>query len=742
MQSGHLRNLWTHEKLMFDLPFKTGQIVDDRYQIVDLIGSGGMGTIYKAEEIELARIVALKFLQLHSGISKDQDNLARFSREGQVLSKLSHANIARIYRAGVWKGKYPYIAMEYVEGVSLRELLDETGKLDWQQAIHIVAQIADGLAFAHACGVVHRDIKPTNVILSPSREHVTIVDFGLASIEQDSQIQKVTQTGQLVGSVFYMSPEQCQGAKADARSDLYSLGCMLYECLAGRPPFLSDNPISLLDMHVNTKACPLALAGVYPPDLESVVFKAIAKEPADRYQSMLDFNADLRHMKEGQPVEVAAPSVCGESTLPLAGIVATTLLALIVVALAFVMEFGKDSDAVSVLTRGHLGEAEEAIDKGKSALKSNRESVAIDQFSKAISLLKICKEQASRSFCDALAERGRAKSKLGHLSEADQDLQEAERLANTKDYTELAVKICLYRADVLSSSTQSDAAMKVLEHMFTIGSEQDKAFASIKMADILGEKKQLAEADRYYQQGFGLLLRNLPAFDFAVAYALEKVLSVKAKLKKNDEAKQILADYMVAVDADLLRHNDRTGLSSCYLVIADKCLDTAKNPRQAKAYADRALKLLEEEPVTSDVRDKLSNGRVILIRCVLAQNNHDLLTDTIESCLKQTRRDIPHGTAAFLYHVSYAIAPYSKDEALSVIERALSECERTSGVNEHLHASIILTAAYLQTDTGHSSEGLAYAKQACQFCLNKGSTADIYREATAYRNLLEKRLLK
>lgn len=267
-----------------------GTLIDERYEIIDLIGEGGSGTVFKAREVGTERIVALKFL--HSTLVSDPESFDRFKREGDLLSRLEHPSILRCYRFGIWKNQHPYISMEYLSGIPL----SSTHGLSPTRAIAIVQQVCHAMAHAHSLGVIHRDLKPSNIILvtESGGEVIKVVDFGLGKLATglNTVSQHLTQTGTLLGSIFYMSPEQCVGRKADVRSDIYSLGCVLYELLAGTPPFVADTPIGL--MHKHTTVPPQRLNKTdLPAGTNAVTLRSLAKRPEDRYQSMTDFGDEL-----------------------------------------------------------------------------------------------------------------------------------------------------------------------------------------------------------------------------------------------------------------------------------------------------------------------------------------------------------------------------------------------------------------------------------------------------------------
>lgn len=280
---------------------QVGKLFRDRYEVLSKLGEGGMGAVYKVLDTELNTVCALKVLNPDLTGSKEKKD--RFLREGQSMSRISHENVARIFRLGM--DGAPYIVMEYLEGKSLRELLQEQEKLSQNLALDLVTQICDGMFAAHEKNVLHRDLKPDNIIVVPQpaaeKFLVKIVDFGLARFKsvETTKSQHLTQTGAVLGSVHYMSPEQCIGAKLDERSDVYSLGCVLFECLTGHPPFQAESAISMLHMHRHEDVPQLPKTDDSDGGVSGVISKALAKKPEDRYQSMQEFRDDLRDCMNG-----------------------------------------------------------------------------------------------------------------------------------------------------------------------------------------------------------------------------------------------------------------------------------------------------------------------------------------------------------------------------------------------------------------------------------------------------------
>ncbi len=283
-----------------------GQTVDNRYLLLEHIGDGGMGSLFKARELELERVVALKFLR---PLGEFQEH--RFEREAKALSDLHHRNIVTFYRFGICHPQIPYIAMEYCEGESLRNLIQNRQNLTVSESLEIATVISEAMLCAHRQNILHRDLKPENVLLPLSRDfgQLKVVDFGLAKVLAGDPGQQLTATGQLIGSFPYMSPEQCKGGTVDVRSDIYGLACVLFEMLTGGPPFSGNYPTALLHQHINeapTRLSKVKPDGDFSDSLEAVLQKALRKDPADRYQTMDDFRQDLERLRDRRESEISA----------------------------------------------------------------------------------------------------------------------------------------------------------------------------------------------------------------------------------------------------------------------------------------------------------------------------------------------------------------------------------------------------------------------------------------------------
>src|SRR3954467_8102383 len=273
------------------------RVYNGRYELVRHIARGGMAEVYLAHDNLLDRPVALKVL--FPELSVDRSFVERFRREAQAAANLSHPNIVSVYDWGEEDGTY-FIVMEYVEGRSLSQILRDEGPLSPDRAADITTDIAAALGFAHRNGVIHRDVKPGNVLISPIGQ-VKVTDFGIARAV--STQENLTQTGTVMGTATYFSPEQARGEQVAPRSDVYSLGVVLYEALTGSPPFSGDNPVAVAYKHVQeAPRTPRSLNPQLPPPLEALTLKTMAKNPANRYQSSDELAADLRRFRDGREV--------------------------------------------------------------------------------------------------------------------------------------------------------------------------------------------------------------------------------------------------------------------------------------------------------------------------------------------------------------------------------------------------------------------------------------------------------
>lgn len=285
----------------------TPRHLSDRYELGDILGFGGMSEVHLARDLRLHRDVAVKVLR--ADLARDPSFYLRFRREAQNAAALNHPAIVAVYDTGEAEtsaGPLPYIVMEYVDGVTLRDIVHTEGPMPPKRAIEVIADACQALNFSHQNGIIHRDVKPANIMIS-STNAVKVMDFGIARAIADSG-NSVTQTAAVIGTAQYLSPEQARGDAVDARSDVYSLGCVLYEILTGEPPFTGDSPVAVAYQHVREDPIPPSERheGI-SADLDAVVLKALAKNPENRYQTAAEMRADLVRVHNGEPPE--APKV-------------------------------------------------------------------------------------------------------------------------------------------------------------------------------------------------------------------------------------------------------------------------------------------------------------------------------------------------------------------------------------------------------------------------------------------------
>lgn len=292
-------------------------MLDDRYEILELIGSGGMANVYKARCHRLNRLVAIKILK--SDLADNADFRRRFHDESQAVAQLSHANIVSVYDVSTNPDR-EYIVMELIDGITLKQYMERRGRMDWRESLHFITQIMRGLSHAHSRGIIHRDIKPQNIMVLRDGS-VKVADFGIACLANQGQ----TLTQEALGSVHYISPEQARGDRIDARSDIYSAGVVLYEMLTGRLPFEGDSAVSVAIQHLSS--VPLAPRDIdpsIPEPLELICMKAMNSDPNKRYASADAMIEDLEKFRRDPSVdmdyirqELTAPAADTEPTMPL-----------------------------------------------------------------------------------------------------------------------------------------------------------------------------------------------------------------------------------------------------------------------------------------------------------------------------------------------------------------------------------------------------------------------------------------
>lgn len=283
-----------------------GQIVSEKYKVLDELGRGGMGVVYRVEQITLGRILAMKTLNTRE---VSDVTWRRFQVEAKTAAMLDHPNLITVHDCGLINGDIPFFVMDYIEGTTLAKLIKDKNTLSIEETLTIFIQVCFALAYAHGMGVIHRDLKPSNIMLVPPQSDssglsVRVVDFGIAKLtdEEIQPTQALTRTGEIFGSPLYMSPEQCLGKPVDHRSDIYSLGCVMFECLAGVPPFMGNTALSTMMQHQSSDVPTLkeaTLGKEFPPAIEKILRLMLEKNPESRYQDMKSIARDLSLLQQG-----------------------------------------------------------------------------------------------------------------------------------------------------------------------------------------------------------------------------------------------------------------------------------------------------------------------------------------------------------------------------------------------------------------------------------------------------------
>ena len=293
---------------------RLGQILDSKYQLLEQLGAGGMGTVYRARRLHIGDEVAVKLL--HPDLLRQEQAVERFRREARSAAMISHQNVVSIhdFNDATGTNSEAYIVMELVKGVSLATLLQREGRMLPARAVALMQEICAGVGVAHRQGLLHRDLKPDNVIVTPPShegegESAKVVDFGLAKVRDIANATALTHTGAILGTLYYMSPEQCNGEELDARADVYSLGAVFYEMLSGQPPFRANNLAGLISKHLHEPPAPFPEALKIPAALTQVCFRALAKSANQRQPDAIGFGRELNAAMQASQAASLAPTI-------------------------------------------------------------------------------------------------------------------------------------------------------------------------------------------------------------------------------------------------------------------------------------------------------------------------------------------------------------------------------------------------------------------------------------------------
>lgn len=404
-----------------------GTVLDQRYKILSLIAQGGMGAVYKASHLQMDQTVAVKIMSSTiSGIT-----LKRFQQEAKLLSLLDHPNIVRVNAFGVTADGRPYLAMEYLTGTTLAELLEHE-LLPMSRALELFRQICDGLGCAHEQGIVHRDLKPSNILVAKcdgSEDQLKVVDFGIARLvlADGREPQRLTQTGQLIGSPYYMSPEQLTGKPLDGRSDIYAMGCLMYECLAGCPPFAGQTPMETMLQHLNNEPAPLQKKGTAA--LQRIIFKCLQKDPDQRFASMVQLREALQSINLPVDTAVVPALLRGLSPQHFSSLIAAVLLGTLICSAVFMWIQNKSMDsyerAVKVMESDRQTKPGEKVnflrDFGDRCRANGQWTGAQKAYSRAEGVLNVHRLAESKLMGDI-------KLRQGIIAYAHRDFDTAEKL--------------------------------------------------------------------------------------------------------------------------------------------------------------------------------------------------------------------------------------------------------------------------------------------------------------------------
>jgi serine/threonine protein kinase len=326
---------------------RVGLILDSKYKLIESLGEGGMGSVFRAERLHIGDEVAVKLL--HRDLVREQHALERFRREARTAAQIRHPNVVTIhdFSDGGGAAGEAYIVMELVPGASLGKLLRREGRMPAKRAVHLMLDICNGVGVAHRQGLLHRDLKPDNVIVVPpahegEEETAKVVDFGLAKVRDVAASSSLTKTGTVIGTLYYMSPEQCSGEELDARADVYSLGAMLYEMLVGNPPFRANNMAGLISKHLHELPPAFPEFLQVPPAIQSVCLRALAKDRNQRQSDALAFGGELKKALEA-PVHYQPSSQTVTRRSPLrwiAGAAAVMVALLVIIGVGIAIQFG------------------------------------------------------------------------------------------------------------------------------------------------------------------------------------------------------------------------------------------------------------------------------------------------------------------------------------------------------------------------------------------------------------------
>jgi serine/threonine protein kinase len=571
--------------------FDVGSLIDGRYRISCYVGCGGMGSVYKARHLQLDRDVAIKFL--YEQYCVDVASVRRFQREARIVSGLKHENIVTVHSFGAFQGRV-YLAMEYLEGKSLRQLIETEGPMPLDKAMPLLLQICDAMSHAHESGVLHRDLKPDNVMIVEGAGCKTakVVDFGLARLADATRTQRLTQTGVVVGDPRYMSPEQCHGEVVDVRADIYSFGCLVCEVLTGRVPFEDDDPVAVMQKQVSSEPAPFARLRELPSAIESIAFTAMSKDKCNRYQSFDDLAVALRQFCQRLELNVPAPK-CKRTILRWTNSQSIKRAVLVLLVVACVLAGATTSlivkpddwSMLSALLRyqfpsGSSDKIRDSLVLGSYYERRGNDDEALPYYEQAKGLAMSAQDLDSLVRCNSALGRifGRQHRQQDASRVYGQSLSDAlkltvngrsdERLFDEvqsalEDYAKLqpqaAVVIAYQFADYYSAHNASEQAQHMLQTVSHLGTSDVRSHTLLALG-----KLALNNGDKTRAQSYFLAATNMTQDPFA------------------------RANYLELAGTELLKSQD-FGLALQYFGSALKEVHGKKDPYMSRLYSEVGL---------------------------------------------------------------------------------------------------------------------------------------------------------
>lgn len=727
---------------------KADQFVSNRYKIGDLIGVGGMGAVYKAYDPQLDKTFAVKILQ--SELAADPNAVKRFEQEASAMCGLTHANVVAVYDYGVSKDGAPYIVMDYLDGMGLDKMIESEAYLDPQRVVELFVQVADAVEHAHKKRVIHRDLKPSNIIVTTSDtgvESVKIVDFGIAKVmpEGDRTTQGLTQTGELIGSPYYMSPEQCTGTKMDNRSDIYSIGCVMYECLSGKPPFEGENPIQTILQHLHD--LPQELTGRFrnlqiPDTLNYIVMRCLEKHPGDRYQSADALKRDLELFRMNLPVEIVKPkrpqakthiiNQLKVTTVVASGVASVVILGVVVaVGLGFINAGQQstkqsqesvseqwatlDKEGQKAFDHGELVNAEQCFDR---ALKLVENSGTYPQLAAASYNELADVARASNKFDEAKLFDSRVnqvrEDEVAHAGEILKRLDDAlaGKVAQKAELEEIGNSANDQVASLIEGGNHRKAA-EILDKAARMTKEKFGADSELmtrclhNQGYLQHDLHNLPEAIAKYREALALERKVLPADHVHTATTL--LYLVRAQLQSGETNKDLLLKELNDSLAIFRRVNGAYSarVARVRYHIADVYYEFKDNAR-ARAAVEAALTCLNnsKEPAPE-----------WFARCyhllALITNNADYYEKALSQFEQQSRKDYPFMIRTL---IDYSKAISSEDQKLAnaLLSRAKAMTYHLPGEKDQLHqrAAIEVQQGIIATLEGRTKEAEPFFQKA------------------------------